>query len=146
MYELYVEHYIAELNVMIAVEDLRGLLNEQEVLFNRTQPSSPVIDSEKVDGGKKDNSIEEYLVKKDQKKLEDRIEIAKKILIERKELVEHYVGALKASHDIKNQIYYLKYIKGMKPKEISWKVNYSEVHVYRIINNIKRRLNKIGVM
>ena len=140
----YFEYYKAELEVRLAVEEVRSVLDEKTLIFQRTQPSSPILDSERVDGGKQINKNDAFIIELEQKHIQDRLNKANEILDERMKALENEKVILSNSKQLQDRIYYLKYVKGLSPKAISKELIYSEAHIYRILRQIKKRLKGFG--
>ena len=145
LHELYYfEYYKAELEVRLAVEEVRSILDEKTIIFQKTQPSSPILDSEKVDGGKQSNKNDTFVIELEQKHIQERLDKANEILEERMRALENEKVLLANSKQLQDRIYYLNYIKGLSPKAISKELIYSEAHIYRILRQIKKKLKGFG--
>ena len=119
-----------------------NILSEKEKLFMITQPSSSKFDKERVSGGATDNTFERYLILKEEKKIDQRLEEVRSILEDRKKLLKLKEEELKESTDIRDMIYRYRYIDKLKVYKIAKLVGYSEAQVYRILDNIKKSLRK----
>ena len=115
---------------------------QKEKLFMITQPSSSKFDKERVSGGATDNTFERYLILKEEKKIDQRLEEVRSILEDRKKLLKLKEEELKESTDIRDMIYRYRYIDKLKVYKIAKLVGYSEAQVYRILDNIKKSLRK----
>lgn len=142
--ELYLEHYLADMQVRIAVENLKAILNEEELIFQVTQPKSPVTDSDKVDGGIRENKADKYVEVMEEREIEARRQKAQDVLAERLKVADLYVERLKESIEQEDQVYYLFYIKGYHPDKISDMIQYSIPHTYRILNRVRTRIKMLG--
>lgn len=142
--ELYIEYYIAEMQVRIATEEVKSVIDEKTRLYQKTQPSSPIMDSERVDGGKSVNQIEEYVESMEQKKIEEKLARAESILNDRITVLDSLRKQLMQSKEPENQVFYYKYLMYLKPYQIAIKINYSDSQTYRILKRIKQKLRMVG--
>lgn len=116
------------------------ILTEKEKLFSITQPSAIKFDKEIVSGGVVDNMFERYLILKEEKKIDQRLEEIKSILDDRERLLKLKEQELRASTDVKDKIYKYKYLDKLKVFKIAKLVGYSEPQVYRILKIIRNNL------
>ena len=137
---IFIEFHKALTSYKLAVEAVEAILEEKMVLFQRTQPQSPTKDTERVDGGQPKNKQEEYVIKLEEKRIRERLELAKEIMSDRWMLLEQKELELRHSRNKKDVVYCLKYLDGLDPKEIADEMHYSESHVYRIIGNIEKMI------
>ena len=149
---IYLDYLDIQHKYILSLQEVDKILNEKELLFQRTQPKSPVTDIERVSGGSPENKIETYIVELERKKIDERLKKAKvderlkkakEIMHDRHELYLLTSENLKGSRDKYDMIFVLKWIDGKNAKEISRLLHYSESHVYRMINKIKKRSNMI---
>lgn len=115
------------------------ILEEQERLFTKTQPNAIRYDKEHVMGGMIDNSLEEYIIAKDKKKIDERLKVAEKLLQNREKLLKIKERELRESRDKIDKIYVCKYLEGMHPDKIANALNYSKSQVYRILQKIQSK-------
>lgn len=116
------------------------ILTEKEKLFRMTQPSAIKFDKEVVSGGVADNMFERYLILKEEKKIDQRLEEIKSILDDRERLLKLKEQELRASTDVKDKIYKYKYLDKLKVFKIAKLVGYSEPQIYRILKTIRNNL------
>lgn len=116
------------------------VLNEKEVLFNMTQPASMKYDGEPVKGGVHKNVFDEYLMLKEKKNIDQRLEEIKAILEDRENLLKLKEAELKNSTHIHDKIYRYRYLDRMKIYKISRLIGYSEPQIYRILKAIKNNI------
>lgn len=116
------------------------ILTEKEKLFSITQPSAVKFDKEVVSGGVVDNTFERYLILKEEKKIDQRLEEIKSLLDDRERLLKLKEQELKASTNIHDKIYKYRYIDRLKVYKIAKLVGYSEPQIYRILKIIKREI------
>lgn len=140
---IYLDYLDIQHKYILSLQEVDKILNEKEILFQRTQPKSPVMDIERVSGGSPENKIETYIVELERKKIDERLRKAKEIMHDRHELYLLSLEDLKRSKDKYDMVFVLKWIDGKNAREISRLLHYSESHVYRMINKIKKRSNMI---
>ena len=123
-----------------AENDVSQILLEQEQIFQRTQPKTVTLENEKVKGGSPENKFDAYLTEKEARKIDERLEEAKKIRDEFGELLRAKEKELRASKDITDKIYRCRYLDRMKIRKISHLVSYSEPQIYRILKAIRNMI------
>lgn len=116
------------------------IIAEKERLFEMTQPHGIRYDGERVSGGGNKNPFDEYLIAKEQSRIDERLEEARAILEDRKLILDAKKRDLRESKDVYDKIYRLKFIERWKIYRIATFVSYSEPQIYRIIKAIKRRI------
>lgn len=118
-----------------------AVLNEKEILFLRTQPSAIVFDKEIVSGGTPSNAFDTYLVAKEEKKIEPRLEEAKSILEDRAKLLKLKEEELYHSKDWNDVIYRYSFIEKMSIRKIALRIPFSSTEVFRKIQIIRKNIN-----
>ena len=119
-----------------------SILKEKEKLFTRTQPNAIQYDKPLVNGGKYDNGFDKYLEDCENYKIDRRLKEAVSILQARAELLRMKEQDLRASKELIDIIYVMKFLDNAKPMTIGMALGYSESQVYRIIEKIKKRGHK----
>ena len=114
------------------------ILQEKEEIFAKTQPKSPNWD--KIDSPTltEHNNFDNYLISKESKKIDERLEEIKSILDDRERLLKLKEKELMGSREQIDKIYKLKYIRQINVNEIIKNANYSKSQVYRLLDIIKR--------
>ena len=113
------------------------ILTEKEKYFTRTQPNAIRYDKVSVTGGKKDNCFDEYLAECEKHKINQRLDEAIKIMQARGELLRLKEIELRASKDLNDIIYTMKFLDHAKPKTIAMALGYSESQIYRILEKMR---------
>lgn len=130
--------------------DLELLLNEKEVLFNKTQPTAIKYDKESIMGGKRENRYENYLISVEEKEFDSKIDD----IYTRKRLYENWITnelkILEKYNELEQLIIHFKedtiihcpYTK--KSREMTWqeiadKVFYSKDYCRRVYRNYLRK-------
>lgn len=114
------------------------LLDDRERLFNITQPKGINPSKEKVKSSVKESPYDVYLIEKEKRDLDDRIEEALKLIDKRKNLLENVKFKLLESDELIDEVYICRYMKRMKVRQISQKINYSEPQTYRMLSTIRK--------
>ena len=114
------------------------ILREKEKFFTRTQPDAIRYDKINVQGGKKDNGFDNYLVECEKRNIDNRLNEAIKILQARGELLKLKEIELRGSKDIIDIIYVMRHLDHAKVGTIAMALNYSESQIYRILEKIER--------
>lgn len=119
-----------------------NILEEKERLFAKTQPQSTKFDKISVDGGKPSNSFDDYLIIKDKKQIDKRLEEIKIISNDRKMLLEEKESELRKSKEWIDKVYVYKYLDNIKVKKIIHLIPYEEAQIYRMLDEIKKTLKR----
>lgn len=119
-----------------------AILNEKEEIFAITQPKGVNLKKEKVNGGVAANTFDEYLIKKEKKNIDQRLDEIKSILEDRKKLLKLKEEELRESKNIQDKIYKYKYLDRLSVTKISKLVNYTDRQVYRILKLINKNIRK----
>lgn len=133
-YELYKNKYYE------AQKKYNAILNEKEELFAKTQPQAVKVTGEKTEGGKHENLFDNYLIQKEKKNIDKRLEEVRSILNDRERLLrlkEQEIRASKHSHD---KIYRCRYIDRLTIEKTARLSNYSRSQVFNILKEIRKNL------
>lgn len=133
-YELYKQKYYE------TQQRYNAILNEKEKLFALTQPKAVQFDKERVHGGAASNSFDDYLVKKEQQQIDQRLSEVKAILEDRERLFKLKEMELRESTNIQDKIYTYRYIDKMTIEKISLLTSYSRSQTFRILRTIRNNL------
>lgn len=134
IYEKYKEAYYK------SQEEYHEVLNEKERLFMKTQPQSTDYNKDKASGGKPSNAFDNYLISVQDKDLENKINKRKKIMMQRKLLVELKEEELRKSKNIYDRAYVGRWLDGKSVKQISRDLAYCKTQVYEILKNIEKNV------
>jgi hypothetical protein len=118
------------------------ILEEKEKLFAKTQPKSTKFDKINVDGGNISNSFDDYLIIKEKKQIDKRLDEIKIISEDRKKLLDAKEDELRKSKEWIDKIYVYKYIENLQVRKIIHLVPYEEAQVYRKLEEIKKTLKE----
>lgn len=117
-----------------------GILAEKEEIFERTQPKAIRYDRDKVTGGVPPDKNADYVIQLERKRIEERLQESKKLLAERKYLLELKERDLRESKDIYDKVYTMRYLDHIRIYKIAGACHYSEMQIYRILHVISENL------
>lgn len=117
------------------------ILAEQEELFARLQPKIK-LDKERVAGGNPANLLDEYVIAKERKHIDERLQEAKDIMRSRADLLMFKERDLRQSQTISDQLYVLKWLESMSISQIDKKLPYSRTQIWRILKKIEKTLKE----
>lgn len=123
-----------------AQKNYDNILSEKEKLFSITQPKATTYDKEIVSGGAPTNTFDEYLIKKDKKRLDERLDEARSILEDRERLLKLKEEELRNSKDWYDIVYTYKYLDNLKPDQIKYKMPYCRSSIYEILRKINKNI------
>jgi hypothetical protein len=140
----YLEHRKRYIEYQQAVDDLNQVLDEWILAFQRTQPS--ISYGDKVQGNAT-NKIEEYVIEVENKRLRERKEVAEQIIDGKLKLLKLAEEELRKSKNIYDMIYTMRWVDGLRPKDIYRKLDmtgfsYSESQIYEIRKRIKAQIER----
>ena len=139
---VYLEYERFKVKYLEIQNNYNDILTEKENLFTKTQPNAIRYDKENVQGGTFENGFDEYLIAKESKKIDERLNEARQLLDDREKLLRLKEDELRKSRDRIDVIYVLKYIDGVHPSKIAKNLNYSKSQVYRMLSKIQSTLRK----
>ena len=137
---IYAEHAQLRARYIEAQRIYDGIVSEKERLFERTQPQAVNVEKERVSGGENQNPFDNYLIAKESKRIDERLNEIKSILDDRRELLELKERELRASKDWHDIIYKLRYIDNLSITKIENRLPYSRAQIWRILNKIKANI------
>lgn len=137
---LYIEYEHLKNRYKCTQKQFDDILTEKEELFQKTQLRSIEYDKEKVDGGIVNNTFDTYLIEKEKKQIDERIQEAKILLTERQLQLWHKEVELRESKELSDKIYVLKYLNNKKNWEIADIVGYSKPQIYRLLEKIEKNI------
>ena len=137
---LYEEYEIYKNKYYEVQRKYNDILNEKEELFSRTQPKATQITGEKTTGGKHENLFDTYLIQKERKNIDQRLEEVKSILEDRERLVRLKEQELRASNNSFDKIYRCRYIDRLTIEKTARLSNYSRSQVFNILKEIRKHI------
>lgn len=140
--ELFLQHYETKQEYLKGKYKYDKLIEKKAMLVISTQPKATSYDKELVKGGIPTNKFENVVEKLEQ--LDPEIIDTRN----KRDKNEYYLKKieieLKDSDYILDRIYYLKYIKRYRVRQIAININYSTRRTYQMLQEIKERLHKIA--
>lgn len=133
-YDLYLWQYRATLR------QFNDILLRKEELFQITQAKAITYDKDKVSGGVLANTLDIYITKKDELKIDEAIEEVKSILEDREKLLKTKEKELRESTHLYDKVYRMRYLDRLSPYIIGEKIGYSKTQIYRILKKINKNL------
>lgn len=137
---LYIEYEEYKNKYYEVQRKYNDILNEKEDLFARTQPKAIQIKGEKTTGGKHENAFDEYLIQKERKNIDKRLQEVKSILDDRERLVRLKEQELRASTNPHDKIYRCRYIDRLTIEKTARLSNYSRSQVFNILKEIRKHI------
>lgn len=137
---LYIEYHEYRDKCYDAQKKYDEILSEKEHLFSKTQPKATQYDKEVVSGGLPNNSFDDYLIEKEKKQIDERLEEAKSILDDRERLLKLKEEELRHSKDWIDIIYVYYYIEKLSMRKISKRIPFSTTEIYRKVGIIKKNV------
>lgn len=127
------------------------ILNEKEKLFGITLPKATTFDKERVNGGSPINSFDTYIEKMEEKQIDERLNVARSILEDRKNLLKAKEEELRSSKDWLDVIYVYYYIEKLSIRKIAKRIPFSTTGIFEKIKIIRKNINseqkwtKVGI-
>ena len=137
---LYIEYEEYKNKYYEAQRNCNNILNEKEELFAKTQPKAIQIKGDKTTGGKHSNTFDDYLIQKEKKNIDKRLEEAKSIVNDRGRLLKLKEQELRASNNPHDKIYRCRYIDKLTIEKTSRLSNYSRSQVFNILKEIRKNI------
>lgn len=137
---IYIQYENCKNKYYAAQKEYERIVDERETLFMKTQPKATDTTKDRVSGGANNNAFDNYLIQKEKKQLDVRLEEARSILNDRKELFRLKEEELRKSTNIHDRIYTHKFLDNMKVYKIARLVGYGEAQIYRILKIIRKNI------
>lgn len=139
---LYLEYEQLKQRFADTQQMMHEILLEKEELFLKTQPKSVKYDSERVAGGDYTNAFDEYVIAKEKRQIDERLQEARQMVEDRKELLRLKEQELRQSRNVTDKIYRMRFLDRIKVHRIASMIGYSEASVYRVLHTISETLRK----
>jgi len=141
---IYPEYHSLLESYQEAMLILDDIIEEKEILFSKTQPAGVDYEKERVSGGNPQNVFDRYLIEKERKQIEERIEEARIIVEQRRFLLDCKTEELRRSCHLFDRVYRMRWVDNIPVKRIAANIGYSEMQTYRIVKRIKRNLQSVS--
>ena len=126
---LYIEYELYKSKYKETQSKYDEILTEKELIFQRTQTQAIDYDKEKVSGGTYNNIFDKYLVEKEEKRIDERLEEVKSLLDDRERLLKLKEQELRASNNLYDKVYRMRFIDRISPYVIGEKIGYSKTQI-----------------
>ena len=136
---IYPEYERCKAKYYAAQERFEAVLTEQERLFTKTLPKAITYDRDRVQTSPSDTVLINYVIAKDDKGIDNQLKKVKRIMLDRKKLLEVKEEELRKSPDVNDRVYVMRCLDGYGVNRIARILNYSKSHVYRIIEGFERK-------
>lgn len=137
---IYLEYERYKERLLEAQKFFNDILLEAEELFAITQVKSTKYGRDRVQTSTKRNNFDAYLCAKEAHCIDSRLKEAKKLLEERKYILQEKEKELRQSKDTHDLVYLYKFVDHMRADHIARKLNYSESQIYRIAAKLKEAI------
>lgn len=117
------------------------ILAEKEQLFELTQPQGTDYSKDRISGGERVKVFDLYVAQKEERRLDQRLEEIKSVVTDRKELLEMKEQELRASKQWHDRIFTYYILDNLSIRQIESRIPYSRRQIYRILDEIKTKLN-----
>lgn len=117
-----------------------AVMLEKERLFTKVMPNAINYDKEDIQTSIGSNMLEEYILALEKNKVDERLESIKSMLDDRQRLLYMKEQALRNSPDKYDRLYVFRYLEGMGIKQIMRKMYLSRAQVYRLLDDIRRKI------
>lgn len=119
-------------------KELFNLIVKRDELFEKTQPKSPKLDKELVDGKNPTNMMEHYVIETEYYDI--KINQFNHTLDDMYQILSRKRKELQLSKNLYDRIYNYRYIERLSIKKIAKLVHYSERQTRRHLDNIEKKL------
>ena len=133
---IFEEYEIVWIKIRKIEKELFEYIEKRDILFEKTQPKSPKLDKEMVDGKNPTNLMEQYMIQKEY--LNEKINQCNTALDDLYQVLKRKRDELKLSKNLYDKIYYYYCIERLSIYKISYLMSYSESQIYR-------KLKKMGI-
>ena len=119
------------------------ILSRKEDMLMKTLPSAIRYDKDHVQSSPSSNVLDEYVIALDESQIDSELAKVKELIEDRGRLLDLKEKQLRDSQHINDRVYVMKYLEGYSVNRISKVLNYSRTQVYRILDEIKKRWDKM---
>lgn len=140
----YLEYECFRLKYIALQQRYDEIVAEKERLFELTLPTPINYEKEKIDGGEAQNKFDKYLISKEEKHIEQRLQECLSLLRDRKVLLDIKEAELRKSKNLYDKIYRLYYLDKMRVERIANYLHYSARQTYRILRIITENVQNMA--
>lgn len=116
------------------------VLTEHERLFTKALPKAITYDRDHVQTSPNADMLADYVISEEEKEIDKKLKRMERALKYRIKLLNAKEQELRLSKNKYDKIYTLKYLEGMSNQIIANTLHYSISQVYRMTENIKKRI------
>ena len=138
---IYIEYEEYKNQYLKLQDSFNHFLTEKERLLTKTLPNAIRYDKDNLHTEPDGNPLEDYVIALDEKKIDENLDRIRKLLEDRKLLLECKEMELRSSRNPYDRIYTMRFLNGYGIKRICSEMNYSRAQVYRKLSNIKKKKN-----
>ncbi len=120
-----------------------AILTEKSELFAQTQPQAVNTEKIRVIGGVTGNPYDNYVIAKEERRIDERLSEAESILYGREELLRQKEKDLRASKDIRDKIYCMRMIDRAQIRVICRETHYSRSQIFRILDGMREKMREV---
>lgn len=139
---VFLEYERAKIKYSEAQMRFDEALTEQERLLTRTMPNAIRYDKVNVKTSQNGNVLDDYVIAKEEKKIDKKISRLRQLLTDREKLLRLKERELRVSKDNLDQVYCMRFVDNKRTYLIAKTLNYSESQIYRILDKIQRIIEK----
>lgn len=137
---VYLDYEIYKTKYLDLQEQFNEILLEKEFLITKTMPKAIRYDKDiTTTGVPDDNPLETYVEKLEDSKIDERLDMIRGLIDDRKRLLELKEIELRASQDLYDKVYRMKYLDGYGINRIAKILHYSRAQIYRIYGEINKK-------
>ena len=141
--DLYIQYERFKVRYLRIQRIYDSILSEKEEMFTRTQPKAITYDGDKVDVSHSGDALERYMEDLERSRISERLKAVKSILSDRGDLLRLKEEELRQSKTLNDKIYRMRYLEHRKIQNIAKVIGYSESQVYRLLQSIDERCEKM---
>lgn len=140
---LYVKYEEYKNKFHDAQETFDSILSEKEKLFSKTQPKSTDYSKDKTSSSvtPENNPFDTYVIKMQEKQVDERLNQARSILEDRKILLYSKEEELRHSKDWFDVVYKYYFLEKLSIRQIAKRIPHSTTSIFEKIKIIKENIN-----
>lgn len=137
----YLDYHMALIELENSKKQYYKILNKIEKLRGKVDVLASKYDGMKFDETKKNDKLDEYCASIEI--LEEKEKVSFKILGKKRRILDNALDELKNSKEIKDKIYYMKYIQKKDTQFIASNIDYSLSRTYDYLKLIEEEIQKM---
>lgn len=137
---IYIEYEVLVQAQQRTVRAYEAVLEEQERLFEMTQPQGVDYQGDRVQSSPTSTAIDRYVEAKEKAGIDRRKAELMEVIGERDELIRLKKNELYASQRLEDRVYRMRILERAKVPEIARKTHYTRSQIYRILRRMSERI------